>query len=81
MTPSYAQARGEPSDFIIQLVPMLFIWALIFIFGYFIGRRKGVSTSGIIIGTIPLWGFIVLLWWASLTDKDVLDRLNRLEGR
>jgi hypothetical protein len=50
------------------------------IFGYFIARRKGIGILGLIIGTIPIWGFVVLLWWASLTDKDVLDRLSRLEG-
>jgi hypothetical protein len=80
MTPSYAQAYGATNDFLIQLIPLAFFWLLLVIFGYFIARRKGIGTLGIIIGTLPIWGFFVLLWWASKTDKDVLERLNRLEG-
>jgi|SoiMethySBSTD1v2_1073268.scaffolds.fasta_scaffold6600072_1 Na+-driven multidrug efflux pump len=78
ITPAYAQASGDP--FIVQLIPLTLLWIFFLIFGYFIVKRKGIGILGLIIGTIPVWGAFVLIWWASKTDKDVLDRLNRLEG-
>jgi hypothetical protein len=80
ITSAYAQSSDGASDFFVQLLPLIPLWVLMLIFGYFIARRKGIGILGLVIGTIPIWGFVVLLWWASLTDKDVLDRLSRLEG-
>jgi hypothetical protein len=60
------------------LVPFALLWIVTFIYGYFIARRKGIGIFGALIGTFPLWSPLVLLWWASLTDKAVLDRLSRL---
>jgi hypothetical protein len=52
----------------------------IIVMGFYIGRRKGKGLGHVIVGTFPLWGGPYLLWLASLTDGDVLDRLERLEG-
>ena len=81
MTPSYAQDSASASDVLIQLIPLSIFWVLILILGYFISRRKGIGLLGFILGTLPPWGAFVLIWWASKTDKDVLERLSRLEGR
>jgi len=35
---------------------------------------------GAVVGCCPCWLGLVALYWASLTDKAVLDRLARLEG-
>jgi hypothetical protein len=71
----------EPSgsDFLIQLIPVLTLWLIFIIPGYFIARRKGISKGMFALGIFPLWAGLVVLWWASKTDKDVLDRLERLE--
>jgi hypothetical protein len=70
----------SPNDVLIQLIPVTIAWIVVVIFGYFIARRKGVGTFGIVLGSFPLWAGAAVLWWASLTDKDVLERLNRLGG-
>ena len=82
ITPAYAQASDPFHDYFIwfQLFSFLWLWGVTLIFGYFIARRKGKGTLAIIVGTFPFWGFFVVIWWASLTDKDVLERLSRLEG-
>jgi hypothetical protein len=72
---------SEGEDFLIQLVPILLAWIIVAIPGYFIAKRKGVSTGRFIFGILPFWAALFILWWASLPDKDVLDRLARLEGR
>lgn len=71
----------QEGDFIIQLIPMLVIWLAFALPVYYIAKRKGVSTSGMIVGMFPLWMVLVAIWWASLPDKDLLDRLDRLEGK
>jgi hypothetical protein len=44
-------------------------------------RRKGRSIGWAFLCFFPLGGVLVLFWLASLTDKQVLDRLSRLEAR
>ena len=68
-------------DFWIQLVPLALVWIILAVFCVPISRRKGVSAGWIVIGTFPVWGGLYLLWLASLTDKVVLERLAKLEGR
>jgi hypothetical protein len=63
------------------LIPFALLWLITFIYGYFIARRKGIGIFGALIGTFPVWSVPVLLWWTSLTDKEVLERLSKLEGR
>jgi hypothetical protein len=67
--------------FMALLIPFAILWLVTFIYGYFIARRKGIGVFGALIGTFPVWSIPVLVWWASITDKAVLDRLNKLEGR
>jgi hypothetical protein len=71
---------GEIPRFLF-LIPPALLWLATFIFGYLIARRKGIGFLGALIGTFPLWAAPVLLWWVSLTDKVVLERLDKLEGR
>ena len=72
---------NSTSDFVIQLVPILLWWVIVAIPVYKVAKRKGVSGGWIALGMFPLWIVIAAWWWASLTDKEVLDRLSRLEGR
>jgi hypothetical protein len=62
------------------LIPFLLLWVFTFVFGYFIGRRKGIGVLGALVGMFPFWAVAVLFWWLSVTDKDVLERLSRLES-
>ena len=72
-------------DFIIQLLPLLLLWLVLALPLYKLARRKGVSTGGIILGLViclvPLGILAVAIWWASLPDKALLDRISQLEGR
>ena len=61
---------------ILFLIPPALLWLITFIFGYLIARRKGIGFFSALIGTFPLWAAPVLLWWVSLTDKAVLERLS-----
>ena len=79
ISPVYAQGTTGSSDWLIQLVPLLVVWIVLLVFGLWIGKRKGSSVGRVIVGTIPIWGGVYLLWLASLTDKDVLERLAKLE--
>jgi hypothetical protein len=67
-------------DFLIQLIPIVLVWLIALPIVWRMARRKGVRMLSAVVGTFPLWMGIVALYWASLTDKDVLDRLARLEG-
>jgi hypothetical protein len=69
------------SDFIIQLMPLLIVWLILLLIALPIAKRKGVSRSGKFLGCFPLWIGIAAVYWASLTDKEILERLDRLEGR
>lgn len=69
------------ADFLIQLIPITVMYIIFAIPGYFIAKRKGISTGKFILGIFPLWGGLFVLWWASLPDKAVLDRLAELERR
>jgi len=72
---------GSGTDFLIQLVPLMIFWLIFLIVGIPIARRKGIGTVGLILGCVPFWTGLAVIYWASLTDKDVIERLNRLEGR
>lgn len=72
---------GGGNDFIIQLIPLMIVWIVFLFIGIPIARRKGVGPLGIVLGCIPFWAGLVVIYWASLPDKDLLERLNRLEGR
>ena len=73
----------EPSgsDFLIQLIPLLVFWLIFAVPGYWIAKRKGIGTGKFALGIFPVWAGLMVIWWASLTDKEVLERLQRLEKR
>ena len=72
-------------DFMIQLIPILLIWLVFALPLYKIARRKGGSTRGIILGLViglfPIAMFVFGIWWASLPDKALSDRISQLEDR
>ena len=71
------------NDFAIQLLPLLVIWLVLAVPLYKLAKRKSVSTQGIILGLVlslvPLGIMVVAVWWASLPDKALLDRISQLE--
>lgn len=74
---AFAQPPGG-DDFIIQLMPILLIWLILGPLAWYVGRRKGIGITMRLIGSFPIWAGFFLIYWASLTDKTVLDRLKRL---
>lgn len=72
---------GGGSDFVIQLVPLMIFWLIFLIVAIPIARRKGIGALAMVLGCIPFVTGLAAIYWASLTDKDVIERLNRLEGR
>ena len=68
-------------DFWVQLMPLVLWWIILGIPAFKIARREGISTGWTLFGLFPLWIVIAVLWWASMTDKDVLDRISKFEGQ
>ena len=73
--------RDSGADFLIQLIPLFTMWIIFAIPAYWIAKRKGVSKMGFAFGIFPLWAWMFAIWLVSLTDKVVLERLERLEGK
>jgi hypothetical protein len=67
-------------DMLLSLVPFLIITLVLFFFAIPIGRRKGRGFGFVLLCLIPLVGPFILLYLASLTDKQILDRLAALKN-
>jgi hypothetical protein len=65
---------------IVSLLPFAILSILIFAFAYPICRRKGKAAYAVIC-LIPLIGWFALIYFASLPDRQVLERLAALEGK
>ncbi|RYH06518.1 hypothetical protein [Tropicimonas sp. IMCC6043] len=63
-----------------QFVPLLLITAVFAAIAWPMHRRKGLSVGWFLLCLIPGIWFLALLYIASRTDKDVLDRLAALES-
>lgn len=66
---------------IAQFIPLLLIIAVQAAVAWPIVKRKGFGIGTFALCCFPSLGFLVLLWVASCTDKEVLERLASLEGR
>ena len=65
---------------IASFLPILLIAAITAGLFYRIVKRKGRSPLWLISFLFPVIGFFVVIWIVSLTDKDLLDRLAKLEA-
>ena len=65
---------------ILQLLPFAILSLLFLFLAYPICRRKGKAPYAFLC-IIPFIGWFVLIYFASLPDKQILDRLAALEGR
>ena len=62
---------------IVQLVPLLLIWAITVVPMYFIVRRVGMSPWWLLFLIVPFWGLIVLLWIVAFKrwpKEDIAER-------
>jgi hypothetical protein len=75
------QQEGGVGEIINLLLPLLIPWLVFALPVYKMAKRKGVGTGRMVFGMFPLWMAMFAIWWASLPDKDLLDRLKRLEGK
>ena len=73
-----AEMEQEPAA-VFQLLPVILITIITMAVLWPIVRRKGRSVLWLIPVLVPFVGFLVAMWIVSLTDKEVLDRLKRLE--
>jgi hypothetical protein len=71
----------EPVEVWISLLPFLFATLVFFLFSIPIARRKGKSIGFCALALIPFIAPFVLFYLASLTDKQIVDRLAALEAR
>ena len=62
-----------------SFIPLLIVMALFGAFSWPIIKRKGFGAGTLVLCLIPFVQYFALIWVASKTDKDVLDRLARLE--
>jgi hypothetical protein len=69
---------GEAAGFA-SFIPLLFMGAIFGIVAYFVGKRKGKNPFVCFLWCLIFNGFY-LLYLASLTDKNVVERLNYLES-
>jgi hypothetical protein len=75
----YLKRDDMSSEFWATIAPII-LWAVLFGFAVPMSRRKGCNLGYALLGTIPFWGALYLLWLASLPDKDLIDRIARLEA-
>jgi len=68
-------------DPLLSLLPFLVITAIFFVFSIPMSRRKGKSFVYPLLCLIPFITPFIIFYLASLTDKEVLDRLAALEGK
>jgi len=66
---------------IAQFVPLILMAIIFGAFGWPIIKRKGLSSGYLVLCFIPLINGFALIWAASKTDKSVLDRLDKIEGK
>lgn len=65
-----------------SFIPLLILGiVLAFIAAKFAKRKRKKPVLYVLLALIPAFGGLVLIWLASLTDKEVLDRLSQLEDK
>ncbi|HZA00664.1 MAG TPA: hypothetical protein VE665_00115 [Hyphomicrobiaceae bacterium] len=72
---------GATSESLISLIPFAVVTLIFFVFSVPLSRRKGKSFIYPMLCLIPFVTIFILLYLVSLTDKQVLDRLNALESK
>jgi hypothetical protein len=72
---------GATSEVLISLIPLAVATLIFFVFSIPLSRRKGKSFIYPMLCLIPFFTIFTLLYLVSLTDKEVLDRLNALESK
>jgi hypothetical protein len=64
-----------------SFIPLLIMLSIFAIFAYFLGKRKGKNPiTCLLLCFVPILNAVYLFYLASLTEKDVLERLEHLES-
>ena len=71
--------NDAPGDLFASFLPILFIWGVTAAIFLYVAKRKGTATWSAVVGSFPLWAYFFAIILASKTDKDVIDRLEKLE--
>ena len=71
----------DDGGMLISLLPFLLVSAVLVAFSWPLCRRKGKDLVYAFLCIIPLVGWLLLIYLASLPDKAVLDRLAALEAK
>jgi hypothetical protein len=72
--------NGGGGDFFMSLLPLLVIWGIFTAIFLSIAKRKGTAVWAVIVGSFPMWAAFYGIVLASRTDRDVIDRLEKLES-
>ncbi len=62
-----------------SFIPLILISSIILAFAWPIIKRKGLGVGYAFLCLIPLVGYFAIIWIASKTDREVLDRIATLE--
>ena len=71
----------SPAELLFSLLPFAIVTLICFFVAIPVCRRKGRSVGFAFLCLIPFVTFFILFYLASLTDKQVLDRLSQLEAK
>ena len=83
VTPSLAEAQAADADGtgMLQFIPLVIMQIPFAIFAYLLAKKKGKSpVKFAILSLIPMIGFGFLIYLVGHSDKDVYDRLDRIEA-
>jgi hypothetical protein len=72
---------GATSEALISLIPFAVVTLIFFVCSIPQSRRKGKSFIYPMLCLIPFVTIFVLLYLVSLTDKQLVDRLNALQSK
>ena len=62
-----------------SFIPLIVISLAIVSFAWPMSKRKGMGAGIALLSLVPIIGYLVLIWIASKPDKDLLDRIAKLE--
>jgi hypothetical protein len=64
-----------------SFIPLLIMFTIFGIFAFFLGKRKGKNPIVcFLLCFVPICNAVYLFYLASLTDKNVLERMEHLEN-
>ncbi|GGE53460.1 hypothetical protein [Actibacterium pelagium] len=71
---------GNSAGTITQFIPLIVTGLALLALAWPMTKRKGLPAGYAILCFLPLIGVLVLIWIASKPDKELLERVAKIEG-